>query len=396
MAGTAQDSQVKVLSGNKAAAYGVLLCKPEVICAYPITPQTAVLEYLAQFCAEGLLQAETVEVEGEHSAISVLTGASAAGGRTFTATSSQGLAFMFEAYHRVANLRLPVVMVIATREMDNLVAAGQQDVIAVRDAGWIQIHTSSCQEILDAIIMAYKLAEDPEILLPVSVCYDGFYLSHLSERVEVPHQEKVDAFLPPRDAGIFRLDPRSPMRLGRMVPTGELFTEYRYKHAQAMQRVKGKLEEIEADFQRAFGRSYGGQLEKYRVEDAEVVLVTMGSCTSSAKVVVDRKREEGHKVGLIGVRLFRPFPQERLAEALRGKKAVGVIDRNVSFGWNSGTLLMELRSALYGKGEMPLLNFIDGLGGSDITLEHIARAVDSTLKAARGEEYPHTTWLALE
>lgn len=389
-------SQVKVLSGNRAAAYGVLLCKPEVICAYPITPQTAVLEYLAQFVADGLLKAETVEVEGEHSAISVLTGAAAAGGRTFTATSSQGLAFMYEAYHRAASLRLPIVMAIATREMDNLVAAGQQDVIAARDAGWVQIHTASCQEILDTLIMAYRLAEDPEILLPVSVCYDGFYLSHLSERVEVPPQEEVDRFLPPREAGIFRLDPESPMRLGRMVPTGELFTEYRYKHALAMEQVKEKLEEIEADFFKVFGRSYGGQVEKYRLEDAEVALVAMGSCASTAKVVVDRKREEGLKVGLITVRLFRPFPKERLSQALQGKKAVGVIDRNVNFGWNSGTLFMELRSALYGEGNMRLLSFIDGLGGSDITLEHIGKAVDRCFKAARGEEYPQTTWLALE
>lgn len=278
------------MDGNRAAAYGVLLSRPDVICAYPITPQTPLLEHLYKFCAEGKLRAETVEVE--HSAMSVLIGAAASGGRTFTATSSQGLAFMFEAYFMAATLRLPIVMVIATREMiaPTVVASGQQDIISVRDAGWVQLHMASVQEILDSIIIAYRLAEDPEILLPVNICYDGYYLSHLSQEVEVPSQEEVDAFLPPPSFGP-RLDPATPMTFA-VYTVGDLFAEYRYKHCAAMERVKDKLPQIEAEFYRRFGRSYDGLIEKYKLDDAEVVIVALGSCAETAKVVVDRRLPE--------------------------------------------------------------------------------------------------------
>jgi len=382
------------MDGNRAAAYGVLLSRPDVICAYPITPQTPLLEHLYRFCAEGRLKAETVEVEGEHSAISVLIGAAASGARTFTATSSQGLAFMFEAYFMAATLRLPIVMVVATREMiaPSVVASGQQDIMTVRDAGWVQLHAASVQEILDCIIMAYRLAEDPDVLLPVNVCYDGYYLSHLSQEVEVPSQEDVDSFLPPPTFGP-RLDPAHPMTFA-VYTVGDLFTEYRYKHCAAMERARRKIPEIEAEFARRFGRSYGGLVERYRLDDAEIALVAMGSCAETAKVVVDRKREEGIPVGLARVRVFRPFPKEELRAALRGIKALGVLDRDVCFGWGCGALFIELKAAV--DSSIPVLNFIGGLAGSDITLEHFSRAVESTLRASRGESLPEVTWLDLE
>ncbi|MBW2207214.1 MAG: hypothetical protein JRG79_09910 [Deltaproteobacteria bacterium] len=389
---------IKVLKGNSAAAQAVLLCKPDVVAAYPITPQSPVVEELSRFIANGLLQAEFVEVEGEHSAMSVLIGASSSGGRVFSATSSNGLAYMFEAYIYAATLRLPMVMVNVCRELaaPNTVLCSQQDILTMRDAGWIQIHAESCQEILDTIIMAYKLSEDPDILLPVNVCYDGHYLSHLSSRVELPAQADVAAFLPPRELAECRLDPEKPMMQGIFLG-GKPFTEHRHRHCMAMSHAKQKIDSIDREFHYAFGRKYGGLIEEYRVEDAEILLLAMGSAASTAKIVVDNKRDKGIKVGLIRIRAFRPFPLERLAQAVHGKKALGVIDRDVCFGWNAGIIFVELRAALNRLGlSIPMVNFIDGLSGGDITLEHIDRSVDLTSRAATGEPCQEVHWLALE
>jgi len=392
--------EVKALDGNKAAAYGVLLCRPDVIAAYPITPQTPLLESLYRFQADGRLKAEMVEVEGEHSAMSVLIGASVCGGRTFTATSSQGLAYMFEAYYRASGSRLPIVMVVATRELaaPDGVSGSQQDVCSVRDAGWLQVHTESAQEILDTMIMAYRIAEDPEILLPIAVCYDGFYLSHLTDRVELPEQDDVDSFLAPVTGHPDRprLDPSKPLTFSTFC-TGEILAEYRYKHCAANQDSKAKIEAVEKEFERTFGRYYGGLIEEYRSRDADIVLVTMGSSTGTAKVVVDQLRERGLSIGLIKVRYLRPFPRERLAQALRGKKGIGVIDRNVLFGWNCGTVFMETKAVLGEMGaKIPMANFIDGLANLDITLEHVERAAEITQQAARGEPFQEVTWFPLE
>ena len=389
--------QRKVMTGNAAAAYAAMLCRPNVIAAYPITPSTEILEVLYRFQAEGRLQSKMTEPEGEHSVMSILISATAAGARTFSATSAQGLFFMYEPYIFAAAHRLPIVMVNANRETPPAaVASSGQDIMMVKDAGWIQIHVESCQEILDTIIMAYKLAEDPEILLPVTMAYDGYYLSYYSEAVDIPSQKKVDQFLPRRERSP-RLDPETPMTMQPTVSV-QMFTEYRVKHMAALQRAKTKLEEIEGEFQRVFGRSYGGQMEEYRCDDADIVLVALGSCVGTAKVMVDQKRDEGLKVGLVKVRLFRPFPRERLITALRGKKAIGVIDRNVCFPWNCGHLLVELRLALMNDlwERIPLLNFIGGLNGGDITLEHMARIIDTVNLAAQGKAYKEVTFLELE
>jgi pyruvate/2-oxoacid:ferredoxin oxidoreductase alpha subunit len=244
--------------------------------------------------------------------------------------------------------------------------------------------------------MAYRLAEDQDILLPVTICYDGHYLSHLSTKVEIPDQIDVDSFLPPAKLRECRLDPERPMMQGPFLG-GRPFAEYRYKHCLAMSHAKQKIDDIDNEFQKAFGRNYGGLIEEYRVEDAEVVLLAMGSSASTAKVVVDRKRDEGMNVGLVRIRAFRPFPVERLAQAIQGKKAIGVIDRDVCFGWNTGIVFLELRAALASLGRsIPMANFIGGLSGADITLEHIARAIDITQQAAAGEPYTEVTWLTLE
>ncbi len=389
---------VKVLKGNSAASHAVLLCKPDVVAAYPITPQSPVVEELSKFHANGLLESEFVEVEGEHSAMSVIIGASSAGGRVFSATSSNGLAFMFEAYLYASTLRLPIVMVEVCRELaaPNTVLCSQQDILTMRDAGWIQIHAESCQEILDTIIMAYKLAEDSDIQLPVNVCYDGHYLSHLSARVEIPDQADVDSFLPARGVPEDRLDPDKPMMQGVFLG-GKLFAEFRYKHCLAMSHAKQKIDDIDKAFHKTFGRSYGGLIEEYRTEDAEFLLLTMGSAASTAKVVIDKKRDEGFRVGLVRIRTFRPFPLERLAKVVQNKKALGVIDRDVCFGWSTGIIFMEMRAALNKLGmSIPMVNFIDGLSGADITPEHIEKAVDVTRRAATGEPYQEVNWLILE
>ena len=390
-----------MLEGNAAVAYGATLCRPDVIAAFPITPATSVLENLYRFSADGFLDAEMIEAEGENSALSAVMGASAAGARTFTATSSMGLAFMFDVYLAVSGSRLPVVMPLAMREqpMPMTLAAGTSDAFTVKDGGWIQVYVESCQEILDAIIMAYRLAEDTDILLPVNICYLGFYLSYLSQRVEIPAQEEVDAFLAPlKKMQRVKLCLEEPLTFpAEIAPADPVFAEYRYKHCAAMQRAKQKWDEIDREFEAAFGRSYGGQIEQYRTEDAEIILVTMESTTGTARVVVDSKRNEGLKVGLIKIRMFRPFPRERLIEALRGKKAIGVIDRHVCFGWNCGQCFIELKPVLSDlEAPLPLVGFIDGMGGADITTEHIERAVDIINAAAQGKPAKEATWLALE
>ena len=387
---------IKVLSGNQAAAYGVLLARPDVIAVYPITPQTPLVEELARMLAEGILDSELIEVEGENSSMSAITGACVAGGRVFTATSSWGLAYMHDALMFCAGMRVPAVMVDVSRETPATrgVGAGRQDIMSMRDTGWIQLEAETCQEILDSILMAYRLAEDSQVLLPVSVGYDGFYLSHLSERVEIPEQKAVDAFLAPlKNSDRPRLTPDNPLGFA-MSYTEKLFAEFRYKGSLAYERAKKKFEAIEAEFKERFGRSYGGMVDAYRAEDAEILLVTAGSCAGTARVVIDQCRKDGLKVGLARIRMFRPFPRERIKEIFAGKKAIGVLDRSVCLGWNCGHLFMESRAVLPDLESPPrMIDFIDGLSNLDIPVEHIEKAVQMTKQAAEGKKVPETTWL---
>ena len=286
-------SEVKALTGNKCAAYGAALCRPDLIAAYPITPQSSVVETLADMVYSGELDSRMVQVESEHSAMSVVQGAAAAGGRVFTATSAQGLALMYEPYFRMSTLRLPMVMAIATREMTSpeTIWSGQQDAMSVREAGWIQCFCETNQEILDMILQGYMLAEDPRVLIPVNVCYDGFYSSHLVERVELPSQADADAFLPPYSLPA-KLDPRTPQALDPMTP-GELLMKYRRDHLESMKAALAVIDEVDAKFAAAFGRSYGGCIDTYRMEDADFALVTVGGMTGTARDAVDEARERG-------------------------------------------------------------------------------------------------------
>jgi pyruvate ferredoxin oxidoreductase alpha subunit len=395
----AKKGKVSVMTGNVVAANAARLCRPEVVACYPITPQSEVAESISGFVADGQLDAEIVEVEGENSAMNVCRAASLAGARTFTATSSYGLVYMYDTILETAGFRAPVVMVNVNRETPGIqaVSSGQQDMISTRDSGWVQIIVENNQEIVDQIIMAYRLAEDFDIQLPVMVNYDGYYLSYLAEAVEMPDQADVDAFLAP-----LKSQPQRPRIIpGKSTGCGthgmEMgYVEARYKHWAALERTKKKFDEIDKEFGEYFGRSYGGQIEEYRLDDADIAVVASGSAAGTAKTVIDAKRAEGIKVGLVKIRLYRPFPEERLIQALKGKKAIGVIDRSVCFGWKYGPMCTELKAIGQSLGAAPILSYIDGLANLDITIPHIGRVVDEVAAAAKGKAYQDVTWIPME
>ncbi len=395
----AKKGQVRVITGNAVGAYGAMVCRPEVVAAYPITPQSEIAELLSQFKADGVLDAEYVEVEGENSAMNVVLAASIAGARVFTATSSYGLVFMYDALQETSGFRAPVVMVNANRETPGIhaVSSGQQDMISARDTGWVQIVVENDQEILDQTIMAYRLAEDYDIQLPVMVNYDGFYLSYLAEAVEIPNIEDVDEFLAPLKQQPERQKLVPGVSIGCGTHGMEMgYVEARYKHCMALERVKNKVDEIDKAFGDYFGRSYGGQIEEYRTEGAEIIVLASGSAAGTVRTVVDTKREEGVKVGMVKLRLFRPFPAERLIKALKGKKAIGVIDRSLCFGWKYGPICMELKTLAVNIGAIPILSYIDGLANLDINVPHIERVIDEVNAAAQGKPYQEVTWIPME
>lgn len=390
--------RVDVLNGNQAAAIGAALAKPGVIAAYPITPQTPVVEYLTEYAVNGKIDAAMSEVESELSAMSVVTGASLAGSRTFTATASQGLALMYEPYFRASTLRLPIVMAIVNREMisPQSVWGGQQDSMSVRDAGWLQMYAEDNQEILDMVVQAFKIAEDQRVLLPINICYDGFYLSHMTEKVLVPEQEKVDEFLGVYEPEHIKLDPDKPMSVDPLT-NGALLMEYRYKHLKAQQEALKVLEEVDQEYGKLFGRSYGGAIETYKMEDAEYALITVGSVSGAAKEAIDAKRTEGIKVGLVRIRMVRPFPKEQICQALANVKAFGVVDKNVSFGWDTGIIYQEVKSAMYeGKNHVPSVPVIGGLGGEDISIQMLKDTVDTIVETAEKGQNRDAVWLMVK
>ncbi len=387
-------AKLVAMTGNTAAYTGAALCRPDLIAAYPITPQSSVVEGLAGMVYNGKLNANFVQVESEHSAMSVVQGAAAAGGRVFTATSAQGLALMYEPYFRMSTLRIPMVMAIATREMTSpeTIWSGQQDAMSVRDAGWIQMYCDSNQEILDMMIQGYRIAEDERVSLPVNICYDGFYSSHLIEGLEVPSQEEVDAFLPAH-RGYACLDPGHPQALDPLTP-GELMMRYRKNHLEAMEAALEVIDEVNAEYAAAFGRSYGGCIEEYRTDGAEVVLVTIGGMSGTGKDAVDVAREKGIPAGLVRLRFVRPFPARRLARALQGKKAFAVVDRSVSFGWNCGPMYVETKAAVaHADRKYATFSAIGGLGGADLRFEHMLGCIEKleAIKNEPGER--ETVWL---
>jgi pyruvate ferredoxin oxidoreductase alpha subunit/phenylglyoxylate dehydrogenase alpha subunit len=341
-----------VCDGNEAAAWGVALSRPDVVAVYPITPQSSLAEYVSQFVADGIIQADLMDVEGEHSVLSVLQGACLAGARTFTASCGQGLAFMFEPYFRTPPLRLPMVMSIVTRDgiTPQCVWGGQQDAMTVREVGWVHMYCESVQEILDTMVMAFKIAEDREVMLPVNVNHDGNYLSYGVEKVEMPDQEAVDDFLGEKNTNWHvALDPERPMAVDPLTggaggPGPALFVRYRKGSCKAMQNALEVISEVHQEWGKRFGRHHAPLVEEYRLEGAEYAIVTIGSMTGAGKDAVDLAREAGEKVGLIKIKTVRPFPVQALRQALSKVNAVGVVDRSVSFGWNCGPVFQELLS----------------------------------------------------
>jgi 2-oxoisovalerate ferredoxin oxidoreductase alpha subunit len=385
-----------VANGNYAAAYAVKLANVKVVAAYPITPQTAVVEKIAEFVANGEMNAEYIKVESEHSAMAACIGASAAGVRTFTATSSQGLLYMHEMLHWASGSRLPIVMAQVNRAVAPpwSLWADHNDSISQRDTGWIQFYCETNQDILDTLIQAYKIAEDPRVLLPAMVCYDGFELSHTSMPIELPDQRDVDGFLGPYNVEHALIDLEKPTTHSNVV-SPELYMEFRLLIQKAMENAKLVINETASDFSQRFGRNYESQIQCYKCRDIDVAIVSMGAISSEAKEAVDRLRKEKLPVGAIKLRVFRPFPVEAFQELGKRVKAFVVIDRDVSFGME-GALFTELKSALYHLEEKPLvLGFIAGLGGRDVRIRDLTRAARKGLDALKkGAKYPKEEWVA--
>jgi pyruvate ferredoxin oxidoreductase alpha subunit len=366
---------LKQIEGSFAVADVVALCRPNVISAYPITPQTHIVEALASIVGEGRLDAEFVNVESEFSAASVVLGASAAGARAYTATTSQGLLLMSEVIYCIAGMRLPIVLTCANRAISAPLSIwnDQQDSMAVRDAGWIQLHAEDNQEAADLHIQAFKIAE--QTFLPVMVCMDGFILTHAFEPVDIPEQKQVDDFLPAYKPKHI-VDPRWPRGIG-LYADPRFYLETRYILHRAQEKSEETIKQVNADFAGAFGRESGGLIKTYKVEEADLVVVSMGSLVGSIKELIDRLEEEGKKVGLLQVCSYRPFPRREVYRALRDKMNILVIEKSVSLG-RGGILASDVRWSFprTDKKDRRISCFVAGLGGRNIPLDDLRYAVE--------------------
>ncbi len=377
--------------GNGAATEAMRLAKIQVVSAYPITPQSPIAEKLAGYVANGTLEAKYVRVESEHSALSIAIGAQLTGIRAGTATSSVGLALMHEVLGVAAGCRVPIVMPVVNRALASpwSLWCDHQDAMAERDMGWIQFYVENAQEVLDMILIAYRVAEDQRIQLPAMVCLDGFFISHMSDSFIVPDQETADSFLPPYKPYNLFLDPENPMFINDLTPPTD-FMEMRYQQQTAFFEALKFIPEILDEFKQVFGREHY-LVEPYYCEDAEAVLVTMGSLSGTTKHVVEQLRRKGQKVGMVKIVSFRPFPVKLLRNYLGHVPRIGVIDRSASLGAAQGPLCSEIKSALIDKQRQPeVKGFIAGLGGRDVAPKIIIQAFDTLLKNNMSGE---TEWL---
>ena len=389
-------SFTRMMEGNEAAAWGAKLARAEVIPAYPITPQTELISHIATLIDQGKMKAEYIKVEGEHTAMAAACGASAAGARVFTASSSQGVAFMEEPLWMPPGLRLPIVMCFVNRAMAPLggLRPDHNDALMQRDNGWIQLYCENSQEVLDTIIMAYKIGENKDIVLPVAPCYDGYFVSATATPTTIPEQKLVDDFLPPYENPFYNLRPENFKRL----PRAPNIAKARYAIQQTIERASKLIEEVDKEYGKIFGRSYDGLIEEYNCEDAEAVLVTMGSMTGTARDVIDELQAKGKKIGLVKLKGFRPFPSDEFRKIGKKYHAIAVVDRNTSYGSAGGGIVsMELARALYALEDKPLLlNFHVGLGGSDVTMKQIEYMADETLEAVKTGKVKHVVdWVEL-
>ncbi len=372
-----------ILTGNESAAWGARLSKPKVVAAYPITPQTSIIEKIAEFIANGEMDARYIRVESEHSAMAACIAAENTGVRTFTATSAHGLTLMHEMLIWASGARLPIVMSVVNRAMAPpwSVWTDQLDSVAQRDTGWMQIYSENNQEVLDSIIMAYKVGEKHKILLPTMIMEDAFILSHTAEAVDVPEQKLVDDFVGEFEPA-FKLDPQDPGGFGSLIMPEGPYMEFRYKMALAMDEARKEIRKVTEEFAEIFGRKYPGLVEEYRTEDADAIMVVMGTIASTAKDVIDKLRDKGKKVGLARIRYFRPFPYEELREIVKKADMLGIVDRSYTFGYGAA-LYTETKGALYGHTDKPIKNYVVGLGGRDITPDVLVKIFDDMLKIAK-------------
>jgi pyruvate/2-oxoacid:ferredoxin oxidoreductase alpha subunit len=396
-------NKTKIITGNHAAANAFRHARVGVISAYPITPQSPVVEKISEFIEEGKIDARFVKVESEHSALAVCCAASATGSRVGTATSAHGLELMYEMLPWASGNRLPIVINLATRALGGpwSVWTDHQDFMTIRDVGWIQMFCEDNQEIYDTNLQAFKIAEDPRVYLPAIVGYDGYILSHTMMPVILENQEDVDEFLPPLKhhinlsdiSQVKGVDPvTTPHIVKRKEGTAPGYYEYRYSMQKALENSINVIQEVHDDFAEKFGRSYGNGIYKtYQTKDADTIIFAIGSIASQARDAISHLREEGIKVGLVSLKLFRPFPASELREFMKQFKTIVVFDRDIGYG-HEGVLCYELKAALYGVDETPFIKgFIVGLGGRDVPNKHIIKGVKKGLKYAEEKKYSSKT-----
>jgi len=380
------------INGDEAVAYATKQVNPDVLAAYPITPQTIIVERFSEYVADGLVDTEFVAVESEHSALSNCIGAAAAGARAFTASAANGLALMWEMTYIAASLRLPIVMAIVNRALPGPINIhnDHSDSMGARDCGWIQVYCENSQEVYDACIEAWRMGEHPDVQLPVMVCLDGFTLSHTMENVLTLPDEEVEGFVGERgymairghmgDAE-FRLDPETPLTMGPC-DLQDFYFEHKLQQVEAMKQALDAIPEVDAEYAKVSGRRYG-LIHPYRMEDAEVALVGLGSTMGTVRHVVDGLREEGVKAGLVKIRVFRPFPEEDILEAVGDVPVVGVLDKSASFGAPGGPLYEEVKTTFYDESDRPLIaDYIYGLGGRDAS-QGLIRGIFRSLEGIR-------------
>lgn len=375
------------LSGNEAVAVAMRQINPDVVAAFPITPSTEVPQYFASFVSNGQVDTEFVPVESEHSAMSGCIGAEAAGARTMTATSANGLALMWEMLYIAASSRLPITLAAVNRALSGPININNDhsDTMGARDSGWIQLYGETNQEAYDNLIMAVKIGEHPDVMLPVMDCYDGFITSHAVETIELLEDDKVKAFVGEYNPEYFLNNAENPVAVGPLDGVPHYF-EHKRQQAEAMKNAKKVILEVADEFYKLTGRKYG-LFEEYKMDDAEIGIVVMNSTAGTAKFVVDKLREQGVKAGLVKPRVYRPFPVEEIAESLKGLKALAVMDKADSFNAAGGPLFTDVTSALYGRADgIPAVNYIYGLGGRDVKADDIEKVFNDLAEIAKTGE----------
>ena len=375
------------LSGNEAAATAMKQINPDVVAAFPITPSTEIPQYFSTFVSNGSVDTEFVAVESEHSAMSACIGAEAAGARAMTATSANGLSLMWEMIYIASSLRLPIVMALVNRAVSGPlnIHNDHSDAMGVRDSGWIMLFSENNQEAYDNLIMAHRIAENKDVLLPLMICQDGFITSHSIENIELIEDEKVKQFVGEYKPEHYLLNNKEPIAVGPMDLQAYLF-EHKYQQAEAMKNAKKVILEIAKEFEKMTGRKYG-LFEEYKLDDAEIAVVCMNSTAGTTKDVVDSLREKGIKAGMLKVRVFRPFPAEEIAKALSGLKAVAILDKADSLNGAGGALFEDVVSAMYVNGNnVKAVNYIYGIGGRDTTEKEIESVYTDLQEIAKTEK----------